>query len=280
MKYIEVKFSFSSQEEYVKDLLSSELGEIGFESFSPEEEVLVAYVQTPVFDESALKTLLSEFQFDPNIRYEAKEAEDKDWNEEWEKNYFEPIVIGEECVVHGSFHKNIPTAKYDIVINPKMAFGTGYHATTTLMMKALLRLDLAGKSLLDMGCGTAILAILAKKKGTGRTVGIDIDEWAYENAKENIVINNTPDIEIRLGGADALKEENFDIIMANINRNILLRDIQHYVKRLHKGSLLFMSGFYETDIPVIEEETKKYGLDKISYEKQGDWVAVRFEKSE
>lgn len=278
MKYIEVRFSFSSKEEYVKDLLSSELGEIGFESFSPEEEGLVAYVQTHLFDESALESLLSDFSYDTNIRYEAKEAEDKDWNEEWEKNYFEPIVIGDECVVHGSFHKDIPVAKYDIVINPKMAFGTGYHATTTLMMRALLRNDLAGKSLLDMGCGTAILAILAKKKGAGRTVGIDIDEWAYENAKENIVINNTPDIEIRLGGADALKEESFDIIMANINRNILLQDIQHYVKRLHKGSLLFMSGFYETDIPVIEAETVKYGLKKIAYEKQGDWVAVQFEK--
>lgn len=278
MKYIEVKFNFSSQEEYVKDLLSSELGEIGFESFSPEGEALVAYVQKPVFDESALKQLLSDFEYDSKITFEANEAEEKDWNEEWEKNYFEPIVIGDQCVVHGSFHKDIPVAKYDIVINPKMAFGTGYHATTTLMMKALLSHDLTGKSLLDMGCGTAILAILSKKKGSGRTVGIDIDEWAYENAKENIVMNGTPDIEIRLGGADALKEETFDIIMANINRNILLQDIQHYAKRLHIGSLLFMSGFYESDIPVIEAETQKYGLRKLSYEKQNDWVGVKFEK--
>lgn len=278
MKYIEVKFNFSSQEEYVKDLLSSELGEIGFESFSPEGEALVAYVQKPVFDESALKQLLSDFEYDSQITFEANDAEEKDWNEEWEKNYFEPIVIGDQCVVHGSFHKDVPVAKYDIVINPKMAFGTGYHATTTLMMKALLSHDLTGKSLLDMGCGTAILAILSKKKGSGRTVGIDIDEWAYENAKENIVMNGTPDIEIRLGGADALKEETFDIIMANINRNILLQDIQHYAKRLHPGSLLFMSGFYESDIPVIEAETQKYGLRKISYEKQNDWVGVKFEK--
>lgn len=278
MKYIEVKFIFSSQEEYVKDLLSSELGEIGFESFSPEGEALVAYVQKPVFDESALKQLLSDFEYDSQITFEANDAEEKDWNEEWEKNYFEPIVIGDQCVVHGSFHKDVPVAKYDIVINPKMAFGTGYHATTTLMMKALLSHDLTGKSLLDMGCGTAILAILSKKKGSGRTVGIDIDEWAYENAKENIVMNGTPDIEIRLGGADALKEETFDIIMANINRNILLQDIQHYAKRLHPGSLLFMSGFYESDIPVIEAETQKYGLRKMSYEKQNDWVGVKFEK--
>lgn len=278
MKYIEVKFNFSSQEEYVKDLLSSELGEIGFESFSPEGEALVAYVQKPVFDESALKQLLSDFEYDSQITFEANDAEEKDWNEEWEKNYFEPIVIGDQCVVHGSFHKDIPVAKYDIVINPKMAFGTGYHATTTLMMKALLSHDLTDKSLLDMGCGTAILAILSKKKGSGRTVGIDIDEWAYENAKENIVMNGTPDIEIRLGGADALKEETFDIIMANINRNILLQDIQHYAKRLHPGSLLFMSGFYEGDIPVIEAETQKYGLRKLSYEKQNDWVGVKFEK--
>lgn len=280
MKYVEVKFKFSSQEDFVKDLLTNELGEIGFESFSVEADTLIAYVQTPVFDESALKSVVSEFPYDSEIRYEAKAAEDKDWNEEWEKNYFEPIVIGNECVVHGSFHKDVPVAKYDIIINPKMAFGTGYHATTTLMMKALLSNDLSGKSLLDMGCGTAILAILAQKKGAGRTVGIDIDEWAYENAKENIVINGTPNIEIRLGGADALREETFDIIMANINRNILLQDIQHYAKRLHIGSLLYMSGFYETDIPVIEAEAEKHGLKRISYEKQGDWVAVRFEKME
>lgn len=278
MKYIEVRFSFSSDEEYVKDLLSNELGDLGFESFSSDEKGMVGYVQASVFDESALKNALTDFFFDPNVRFEAKAAEDKDWNEEWEKNYFQPIVIGDECVVHGSFHKDVPTAKYDIVINPKMAFGTGYHATTTLMMRALLRLDVKGKRLLDMGCGTAILAILAAKKGATDVVGIDIDEWAYENAKENIVMNGTPDIELRLGGAEALKTETFDVVLANINRNILLQDIRHYVERMWSGSLLFLSGFYESDIPVIEEETAKYGLRKLSYEMQNDWVAVQFEK--
>ena len=278
MKYIEVRFSFSSDEEYVKDLLSSELGDLGFESFSSDDEGLVGYVQAPLFDESALKNALADFAFDPNVRYEAKDAEDKDWNEEWEKNYFQPIVIGDECVVHGSFHKNVPSAKYDIVINPKMAFGTGYHATTTLMMRALLRLDVTGKRLLDMGCGTAILAILAAKKGAKEVVGIDIDEWAYENAKENIVMNGTPDIELRLGGAEALKTETFDVVLANINRNILLQDIRHYVERMRSGSLLFLSGFYESDIPVIEAEAAKHGLRKLSYEMQNDWVAVQFEK--
>lgn len=278
MKYFEVRFSLSVKEDYIKDLLSSELGEIGFESFEAEGESLVGYVQTNLLDVSALDGLLSSFPYDTQIQYECKEAEDKDWNEEWENNFFKPIVIGDECVVHGSFHKDIPVAKYDIVIDPKMAFGTGYHATTTLMMKALLRTDLKGKSLLDMGCGTAILAILAAKKGADRIVGIDIDEWACENARENVTMNGTPGIEVRLGGADALKEESFDVIMANINRNILLQDIRHYQKCLHEGSLLFLSGFYETDIPVIEEEASKYGLRKISFEKQGDWVAVRFEK--
>ncbi|MBO7607978.1 MAG: 50S ribosomal protein L11 methyltransferase [Paludibacteraceae bacterium] len=278
MKYIEVRFSFSSDEEYVKDLLSNELGNLGFESFSSDEKGMVGYVQASVFDESALKNALTDFSFDPNVRFEAKAAEDKDWNEEWEKNYFQPIVIGDECVVHGSFHKDVPTAKYDIVINPKMAFGTGYHATTTLMMRALLRLDVKGKRLLDMGCGTAILAILAAKKGATDVVGIDIDEWAYENAKENIVMNGTPDIELRLGGAEALKTETFDVVLANINRNILLQDIRHYVERMRSGSLLFLSGFYESDIPVIEEETAKHGLRKLSYEMQNDWVAVQFEK--
>ena len=279
MKYIEVVFSFSSDEEYVKDLLSNELGGIGFESFSMDGDEFVGYVQETVFDESALKSLLESFPYDDDIRFVARRAEDKDWNEEWEKNYFQPIVIGNECVVHGSFHKDVPVAKYDIVINPKMAFGTGYHATTTLMMKALLRLDVAGKRLLDMGCGTAILAILAAKKGAKEVVGIDIDEWAYENAKENIVMNGTPDIELRLGGAEALKTETFDVILANINRNILLQDIRHYVERMRSGSQLFLSGFYASDIPVIEEETRRYGLRYLSHEDQNDWVAVRFEKA-
>lgn len=278
MKYFEVAFSFSSEEDYVKELLSSELGEIGFESFSADGESLVGYVQKTFFDESALKSLIESFSYDSGIRYSVKDAEDKDWNEEWEKNFFQPIVIGDECVVHGSSHKDVPQAKYDIVINPKMAFGSGYHATTTMMMNALLQTDLQGKSLLDMGCGTAILAILAAKKGAGHAVGIDIDEWAYENAKENIVLNGTPDIELRLGGAEALKDESFDVVLANINRNILLNDIRHYVKRMHAGSLLFLSGFYEEDIPVIEAETSKYGLKRVSYEQRDAWVAVRFEK--
>lgn len=278
MKYFEVRFSLSSKEDYVKDLLSSELGEIGFESFGTDGDVLVGYVPTSLFDDSALDKLISSFPYDDQVRCEKREAEDKDWNEVWENNFFKPIVIGDECVVHGSFHKDVPVAKYDIVIDPKMAFGTGYHATTTLMMKALLRMDLRGKSLLDMGCGTAILAILAVKKGAVHVVGIDIDEWACENAKENVAMNGTPNIEVRLGGADALKEESFDVIMANINRNILLQDICRYQKCLHVGSSLFLSGFYESDIPVIEMETSKYGLRKVSFEKQGDWVAVHFEK--
>ena len=277
MKYIEVSFQTSSTEEYVQDLLAAQLGEIGFESFS-DGTPFIGYIQKGLFDENALQTLIKQFEYDPNITYEIKEAEDKDWNEEWEKNCFQPIIIGDECVIHASFHKDYPHAKYDLLIDPRMAFGTGHHSTTSLMVRAILQTDMNEKSLLDMGCGTAILSILAAKRGASPVTAIDIDEWAYNNAIENARLNQENQIKIRCGGAELLGEESFDIILANINRNILLKDIHQYAKVLKINGLLIMSGFYESDIESIEEECSKHNLKKISYEMDNNWVAVRFVK--
>ncbi len=278
MKYLEITFDIPSKENYIKDILSAELADLGFESFSDEADPFIGYIQQDSFDETKLADLLANFEYEKGISYSAKQAEDKDWNEEWEKNFFHPIVIGDKCVIHSTFHKDYPKVQYDIVIDPKMAFGTGHHATTSLMAKAILDIDVKNKSLLDMGCGTAILAILAALRGATPITGIDIDEWAYNNAIENIQLNHTEQITLKKGGAELLGDEMFDIILANINRNILLNDIKRYVKVLNSNGLLILSGFYESDIDAIEKECNQYGLEKLSYEKNNNWVAVRFIK--
>lgn len=278
MKYLEITFDIPSKEIYIKDILSAELADLGFESFSDEADPFIGYIPQNSFDETKLADLLANFEYEKGISYSLKQAEDKDWNEEWEKNFFQPIVIGDRCVIHSTFHKDYPKVQYDIVIDPKMAFGTGHHATTSLMAKAILDIDVKNKSLLDMGCGTAILAILAALRGASPITGIDIDEWAYNNAIENIQLNHTEQITLKKGGAELLGDEKFDIILANINRNILLNDIKKYVKVLNSNGLLILSGFYESDIDAIEKECNQYGLEKLSYEKNNNWVAVRFIK--
>ena len=279
MNYYELKFTYESPIEatIISDVLASELGEIGFESFTEDEDGLLAYVSDQLYNVKALQDKLNEFPLENvTIRYTEQLVESKDWNEEWEKNYFKPIRIGNDCIIRASFHEPEPGYTYNIIIDPKMAFGTGNHETTYLMISEMLKLDLEGKDLLDMGCGTAVLAILAKMKHANKVVGIDIDEWAYNNALENIRLNHTEDIQVALGGAEKIKEFGlFDIVFANINRNILLNDICQYTNSMKPGSILFMSGFYVEDIPAIEAECQKNGLKLDSYNERNNWVAVK-----
>jgi len=279
MNYFEINFFIDPFEEYISDVLISELGEIGFDSFVSTETGLVAYALETAFNEAKLKDLLSDFPFEASIDYKVTQIESKNWNEEWEKHYFEPIVIGNECVIHSSFHKNVPKAKYDIVIDPKMAFGTGHHETTSLVIGRLLQMDLQNKSLLDMGCGTAVLAILAAMRGAKDIVAIDIDTWCTENSIENIEMNNIHGIDVQLGGAELLAGLHFDIILANINRNILLADMEQYAACLSSGGELYMSGFYVQDIPLIEAEANRNGLILIDYHEKNNWVAVKTVKN-
>lgn len=276
--YTRVKFTVTPNEEVATDVLAALLADAGFESFVPEDDGMSAYAPQALYDADAVAAVVAGFPLEGfEITYDSEFIEGEDWNAEWEKNYFQPIVLGEECVIHSTFHKDVPKARYDILIDPKMAFGTGYHQTTCHMLRAILAQDMTGKSVLDMGCGTALLAILARKHGASNVVAIDIDEFAYENAKENIVLNGTPDIEVRLGGAEAIKpSDSFDYVIANINRNILLADIKNYVRAMHPGSQLFISGFYTEDIEVLKEEAARHGLQYIDSAENNRWAMVRF----
>lgn len=278
MTYLEFKFSTNPCNETVNDVLAALLGEVGFESFVEWEGGLMAYIPSATFDEHNLKSSLDEFPVeDVKIDYSYTEMEDKDWNEEWEKNFFQPIVIGNRCVIHSTFHHDVPRAEYDIVINPQMAFGTGHHETTSLIIEELLNSDLKDKSLLDMGCGTSILAILARMRGAKPCTAIDIDEWCVRNSIENIELNGVTDIAVSQGDASALAGKGpFDVVIANINRNILLNDMKRYVACMHPGSELYMSGFYVDDIPVIRQEAEKNGLRFVEHKEKNRWAAVKF----
>ena len=277
MNYIELKILLNPNTEVNRDITSALLAEIGFESFVETETGLNAYIVEKSFSEDAFAGVLENFPLpDVTIKKEMELIKSRDWNEEWEKNFFQPIVIQNQVIIHSSFHKDIPPYPYDIVIDPKMAFGTGHHSTTALMVSYLLEQNLEGKSVLDMGCGTAVLAILAYKKGAKPVTAIDNDEWAYENSLENIRINHASGIQVKSGDASLLGKECYDFIFANINRNILLNDIPTYAACMNPDASLFMSGFYEEDLAVISEACQKYSLKLAGYKEDNRWVAARF----
>lgn len=278
MDYIELAVHINNLRGFEHDLIAYELGNLGFDSFEYNEDGIKAYCAASLFDEKMIEIWKNELPDDIQIEYAFKLIKEQNWNEVWEKNYFSPIVIGGECVIHSSFHHDIPKVHYDILIDPKMSFGTGHHETTILMISSLLKIDMADKSLLDMGCGTGILAILAAMKGASPVTAIDIDEWAFKNTSENRRLNGFPNIQVEQGGAELLQGRKFDLILANINRNILLEDIKYYAACLNKGNLLLMSGFYDTDKPMIDEEAEKQGLKFIRFEENNHWVATLYQK--
>ena len=277
MQYIEYTLRPTPFSETATDLISALLGEVGFESFVTEEEQLKAYVQASLHDAEAVAAILADFPMpEVAIDYHYAEAENRDWNEEWEKNFFQPIVIGERCCIHSTFHHDTPQVEYDIIINPQMAFGTGHHETTGLIISELLDSDLTGRSLLDMGCGTAILAILARMRGAQPCTAIDIDDWCVRNSEENIALNDVDQISVYHGDASILRDKGpFDYVIANINRNILLADMTHYVARMNPGATLLMSGFYVEDIDVLRAEAERLGLIWQHHRENNRWAAIR-----
>lgn len=278
MDYIVVRFLPSVREEYVLDVLASALGDIGFESFEYLDEGMAAYVPVSLFDEQILERLLSHFYLDQDIAYEVNRLERQNWNEKWETYYFEPIVVADKCVIHSSFHKDIPLVDYDIVINPKMAFGTGHHETTQLMLETILTLNVVGKTVLDMGCGTSVLAILAAKRGAKLLLGVDIDDWCVDNSVENLSLNNVSNVEVLQGDAKCLVDRNFDIIFANINRNILLNDMEIYASCLPIGGHLLLSGFYTEDNHLLIRRATELGLVVQSEKSLRNWSCLLLTK--
>ena len=278
MKYIEVSFTVSPISETANDIIAAFAMELGFESFVESSNGTVGYIPAHLYDEQTLKETLASFPMtDTTIVFTACEMEDKDWNEEWEKNFFEPIVVDSRCVIHSTFHKDYPKADFDIIINPQMAFGTGHHQTTRLIIGYLLDADLKGKSVLDMGCGTSILAILASMRGASELIAIDIDEWCVNNSIDNLALNHIDNVKVFQGDASSLTAVGpFDVIIANINRNILLADMQYYVSRMHMGGEIYFSGFYESDLPMIKAEAERLGLRYISHRVEKEWTAARF----
>lgn len=279
MKYFEITFQTQPHNETINDILAAFSGDAGCESFEETADGMKAYAQQSLFDRQLLDEALRNFPIpDTQITYRVEEAEDKDWNEEWEKNYFQPIIIGNECVIHSTFHKNVPQARYNIIINPQMAFGTGHHETTSLMIGELLEADLQGKSVLDMGCGTSILAILASKRGAERLTAIDIDDWCISNSRDNFQLNGITNIDVFQGDARSLQGRDFDVVIANINRNILLNDMERYVECMHPSSTIFMSGFYVEDIPAIRKRGEELGLTFQYHREKNRWACVKLTK--
>lgn len=277
--YISLRIDLNPCTEDSTDLLASFLADSGFESFEPDSSGLTAYIRAEEYVEDSVKEILSDFPIELQSEFSATLVEGEDWNEKWEKNYFQPIVIDDRCVIHSSFHKDLPEGEYEIVIDPKMAFGTGHHATTSMMVRQLLRVPLSGKWVIDMGAGTGILSILAKMLGAESVVGIEIDPAAYENAHENVKLNNV-EITILEGDSSRLQElQSADIFLANINRNVILADLSEYVNSLKQGGLLILSGFYESDVALISRAAEIYDLqmeNKI-IEEDG-WTSLRFRK--
>ncbi len=258
------------------EILMAELAELGFESFVETDEGLQAYLaanNNKAVDLTQINLLNSSFF---KVSYEVKEIEDKDWNAQWESQ-FKPITLSETCRIRAPFHP--PQAvPYEIIINPKMAFGTGHHATTRLMVQLILQNNLAEKEVLDMGCGTGILSILAEKMGAKHIDAIDIDPWSYRNTLENASLNNCKHICAFEGDVTLLKDKQYSVIFANIIRNVLLRDMAQYATCLSKGGLLFLSGFYERDTPTIKTCCQELGLAYKTHQTSDEWVGMQFYK--
>ena len=274
--YLEYRFLIEPLQP-ASEILIAELGYAGFESFVENEDGVTAYIPAEEVDEEILAGIHILHSNEFNITYSTNEIEQVNWNIEWEKN-FSPILVDDKCSVRAPFHEQ-PDTEYDIVIEPKMSFGTGHHATTHMMLQFILKDDWEGKKVLDMGCGTGVLAILAEMRGAKEIDAIDIDNWCYQNTMENVERNNCELISVYEGGAELLEGRSYDGIIANINRNILLDQIPLYSQCLPAGGKLFLSGFYTEDIPAIEEKCKEHGLKMGDQLVRENWTALSFVKN-
>lgn len=282
--YYEVDFRLDPPTSDGCDLLADALGAVGFESFEPSGtgDTLKAFVPVALFNEASVEYAVATLPIPTTVTFSRTFVEGRDWNAEWEKNYFQPILIGSRVAVHSSFHTNVPKAEYDIVIDPKMAFGTGHHATTTLMIRNILGLSFVGGRVVDMGTGTGILAILCVMCGAARVTAVEIDGFAIENARENLVLNHADGrVDAVHGDAsalDALPEASQDLFLANINRNIITGDIAAYARTLRPGGRMLLSGFYVDDIEAVTAAAGRVGLEYLGHDGLDSWACVELRK--
>lgn len=284
MKYLVAKFKIATSEDLLqvcKDLLADSAAEAGFESFEETQEGLEAYVQKELFDKDALDASIAVFPIEgTDISYTIEDAEDKDWNEEWEEQGFDPICVDDQVLIYDAKHPELhPTTSPDhieIGIEAKLAFGTGNHETTRMIVSTLLNMNLYKMRVLDCGCGTGILGLVASKLGASEVVGYDIDEWSVENAKHNAQLNGVDNLEVYFGNASVINHISgvFDVVLANINRNILLEDMKSFRGVLNEGGYMILSGFYEEDIPVLLEKAKEFGLYEFGRRTDNNWACL------
>ncbi len=275
MNYIQVNISFPTATTESREIITAELSDLGYDSFMETDEGLLAYIPEADFNEKEILTLKDHYQNTIEFGFDTEIIEQKNWNSEWESNY-QPINVDNNCLVRAPFHTIKGDFSHIITIEPKMSFGTGHHETTYLMIKSMLAMDFEQKAVLDMGCGTGILAILAGLKKASRITAIDIDTWAYENTIENAVKNKVTRIKAIKGDASAIPVEKYDIILANINRNILLNDMPKYASHLKTTGTLLLSGIYRHDLPVIQAQAQKQGLTLTRQLEKNNWIAVEF----
>lgn len=280
MKYFEVTCKLQPFREMAADIFSASLAEIGFEAFSVNDDGLTAYIQQSMWNEEMMQEAIRNF-FMPEvgIAYTLAEAPDEDWNQVWEEEGFQPVVVSDEIVVHDVKHTDVPQVEYDILITPRQAFGTGSHETTRLILRTLAQLDLADKHVVDAGTGTGILAIMAIKRGASSVFAYDIDEWSVENTKDNLLLNHIyNNVEVRVGDSALLEgQQKADLLIANINRNILLADLPRFAASLKPEGKMILSGFYLQDIPALAEAAEQQGLSLKKTEKEDEWAMLLFE---
>lgn len=288
MKYYVANFDIECAEELLqpaRELLSAAACEAGFEAFEDTDNGIAGYVQRPLYDKEALDAAIADFMTEgTQVTYNIEEVPDQDWNQDWEDQGFEPIGVSDHLVIYDAKHTDMSMFAGDdgvmrIFIEARNAFGTGTHQTTRMILRRLLGMDLTGKSVLDCGCGTGILGIVALRLGANRVLGYDIDEWSSENAKHNAALNGVDNLDVLLGDASVLDgvKEDFDVVIANINRNILLNDMTAFRSHLKTGGKLILSGFYETDVPMLEQAAQSNGLTIIDVVTDGEWACAMFE---
>ncbi len=277
MDYYQFSFTLDSEEEFHRDLLINAVAEAGSDTFEETPAGFNAYIATDHFDLSLFNKSLEPFEGMFTFSYKQDLIRQKNWNEVWESN-FEPISVKDQCYIRATFHEAHPEYPYEIVIDPKMAFGTGHHQTTAMMMEFVLEEDIEGKTILDMGCGTGILAILAHKRGASDITAIDYDPVCFESTAENAALNNAGSIKVICGSKEVIPDKTVDIVFANINRNILIDQFDRYAETLKSGGSLFISGFYESDCGQLLEQAEKYSLSFVRKKRLDDWVAMKLLK--